>query len=135
MSKGIQLSAIKALDGGGPVLAWVEYPYIDGFELRIEFLTADDESAFYSVDGGKAREVTDDEFRDWHINRVKAWRGVYDGESPAALDRAVLKTIWQKDGRFRTWLIGRCRHLGSFLGGADEAPALALGDDSGRAAA
>ena len=132
----IQLSAIKALSDGGPVTAWIEYLNIEGLELLVEFASQDELAEFYGTqDGGEARTPADEEFRRWHLARVKDWRGVLDGDAPAPFDRSVLELIWDKDSEFQLWLVRRCRHLGTFLKGQDPAASVEMGASGSGAAA
>ncbi len=114
---GFQVSAIKRLGAGGPITAWLEYPLLPGLALEVTYASLDATQQLYGLaNGGEGRaEIPDDEFRDWHLARVTAWRGVFDGESPAPFDRSVLADIWQADARFRAWLIGGCHELAGFL--------------------
>lgn len=134
---GIQIAALKRIANGGPISAWTDCPPLgEGVELLLEFASTEATQALYGLDKSTtARDVPDDEFRDWNLDRVKDWRGIDDGSEPAPFDRAALVPAWDADARFRAWLVGRTQSLASFLRGSDTAPAVEMGAGRKRASA
>src|SRR5690349_5935432 len=115
---GIKIGALKALGSGEPLFAWLACPMFPGVDMRMEFVSDAVERKFYGLTGAKnetARNVSDDEFRDFHLGRIVDWRGVDDDEGEAAsFDRAQLEAAWAANHKFRVWVLYVCREPAFF---------------------
>ena len=100
--------------------AWLVYLEADGASSAVEFLVAcahaEDQATFLA--GHAKRSPSSDEWRDYWLSHVLDWRGVDDGVSIVPFDADLLRSLWRRDAKFRSWLIQESQQLDRFRGTA-----------------